>query len=134
MPGGVAFSGPGCASTVAAAPFGCTLVNGWVDTYPADDPADAFAPPVGACFCGAVAIFGAVAAAGGFCIAGCCLYTAAFEFFWFCPGCGFCPAIPRAAQTPAHKRPSIRIHPTRLIMESSGARRFHLHLDCVEIL
>ena len=37
------------------------------------------------------------------------------------------PPITGAAQTPAHKRPSIPIHPTRRIMESSGGRRFHLH-------
>ena len=148
MLGGCACAGADCAGTVVAAPFGCPLVIGCVYIDPGDDIDDVLAAGCGCtvfagCFCVVVcAALGAVAAGACFCAAdgACCLYTApAVEaLLWVVPVCWFSEVcaiiIVGAAQTPAQRRPSIRIHPTRLIMESSGARRFQLHYDCVAIL
>ncbi len=138
MLGGCA--GADCAGTVVAAPFVCPLVIGCVYIDPGDDVDDVLAA---GCLCVVVcAALGAVAAGAGFCAGNgaCCLYTApaVAALLWVVPVCWFgevCAIIiVGAAQTPAQRRPSIRIHPTRLIMESSGARRFQLHYDCVAIL
>jgi hypothetical protein len=127
-----------CTGTVAGDTFGRTLVTGCVGTF-----VDGFSVPAAGCGCAATGcfwIFVCVALgvdAGGACLCaagdGCCLDTvpAFAPLLW---SGGFCATIIGATHTPAHKRPSIRIHPTRLIMESSGARRFHLHYDCVAIL
>jgi hypothetical protein len=126
-----------CTGTVVEDTFGRTPVIGRVATF-----VDGFSAPVAACGCAAAgclwivvcAALGAVAAGACLCAAGdgCCLDTVP-AFDPLLRFGGFCATI-GAAHTPAHKRPSIRIHPTRLIMESSGARRFQLHYDCVAIL
>src|SRR5260370_41876880 len=141
MLGGCACAGADCAGTVVADPFfGCTLVSGFVFIDPCGDvlAAGCDCTAFAGCFCVAVcAAFGVAAAAAGFCAAavGCCLYTVpAVEAPLLFVFVAVCPTITGAAHTPAHKRLSNRIQPTRLIMESSGARRFHLHYDCVAIL
>ena len=134
MLGGDAAAGADCAGAVVADPFGCPLVTGCVYIDPGDDvlAAGCGCAVFTGCFCVLVcAAFGA-AAAVGFCAAGGCLYAVVeapllFVFASVCP-------TPGAAHSPAHNRLSNRIQPARLIMESSGARRFHLHYDCVAIL
>lgn len=72
------------------------------------------------------AAFGAAAADG-------CLYTVVEAPLLFVFAL-VCPTTTGAAHKPAHNRLSNRIQPAHLIMESSGARRFHLQHDCVAIL
>jgi hypothetical protein len=145
MLGGDAAAGADCAGAVAADPFGCTLVIGCVYMDPCGDvlAAGCGCAAFAGCFCTFVcAAFCVVAAGAGFCAAdGCCLYDGccclytvpAVEVPLLFVFASVCATITGATHTPAHNRLSIRIQPARLIMESSGARRFHLHYDCVAI-
>jgi hypothetical protein len=127
-----------CTGTVVGDTFGRTVVIGRVGTF-----VDGFSKPAAGCGCADTGCFwifvcaalGAAATGAGLCAAGdgCCLYTVP-EFAPLLRFGGFCATIIGATHNPAHNRLSIRIHPTRVIMESSGARRFHLHYDCVAIL
>jgi hypothetical protein len=126
-----------CTGTVVGDTFGRTFVIGRVGTF-----VDGFSAPAAGCGCAATGCFwifvcAALGAdAAGACLwaagDGCCLYTVP-EFAPLLRFGGFCANI-GTAHSPAHTRLSIRIHPTRVIMESSGARRFQLHYDCVAIL
>src|SRR5258708_15679411 len=145
MLGGCVCVGADCAGAVVADPFGCPLVIGCVYMDPGDNVDDGLAAGCACtvfagCLCVIVcAALGEAAAGACLCAAGdgCCVDMVPDTAPAFEPLLrfgGVCATITGAAHTAAHNRPSNRIQPMHLIMESSGARRFHLHYDCVAVL